>query len=629
MEASRQPGQDNDSHAATLTPRAVACGILLGIVVCLANIYFGLQAGMVSPMPMQSALLGFAIFQSIRPRLSKALTPMETTLIEVIAGSLGLAPFTLGLTSFIPALEFLTKPEENGPFKFTNGQLLLWAMATCGLGIIAAVPFRRLLILRESLPYPSATATGALIGILFKRPDIIARAKQTQMRPRASRVSDINNVYSERDEADPGGDTERLLDENSRREEEEGLGRDTNRPALRMLLYALAASLSFSFIAYFLPILHRVPIFGLHAASHWMWAFDLSPAYIGYGVIIGPSINAYVLIGAIVGWGILSPVAKHRGWAPGPITDFENGPRGWILCVGLGFILGDTIVAVGWICSKPFICRARRWVSNIVQRKQLSSSHGQRDGTETPLLRESPSSVNTANETAMAQDDGWPKSCLITTRLVGWIGAALLLLYFISIPTAFGHLTSVPATLLAALLIPLAGFISMRSMGETDNGASVAIGRFAQFAIARLFSFSGPKFTSANLLLGGAIESGASQAAQQMGNLKIASITQIAPRAVIFAQMIGSYVGAFIAIFFYKIYSSLDKIPSEEFSIPDAHLYITTSRFIRWQGLPPGLTGFLMGSFALGAVFSVLRILSLKHWWRCLVPSGIAIAIGE
>ncbi|KAK3177530.1 hypothetical protein K4F52_009672 [Lecanicillium sp. MT-2017a] len=240
-----ETGQDNDSHAATLTPRAVACGILLGSVVCLANIYFGLQAGMVSPMPMQSALLGFAIFQSIRPRLSQALTPMETTLIEVIAGSLGLAPFTLGLTSFIPALEFLTKPEENGPFKFTNDQLVLWAMATCGLGIIAAVPFRKLLILRESLPYPSATATGALIGILFKRPNIIARAKQTQMRSRASRVSDINNVYSERDEADPGGDTERLLDENSRREEEEGLDRDTNRPALWMLLYAMAASLSF------------------------------------------------------------------------------------------------------------------------------------------------------------------------------------------------------------------------------------------------------------------------------------------------------------------------------------------------------------------------------------------------
>ena len=72
------------------------------------------------------------------------------------------------------------------------------------------------------------------------------------------------------------------------------------------------------------PILRQVPVFGVPAARDWLWSLDISPAYVGYGIIIGPSVTAYMLIGAIIGWGILSPVAKYQGWAPGPVGDWEN-----------------------------------------------------------------------------------------------------------------------------------------------------------------------------------------------------------------------------------------------------------------------------------------------------------------
>ena len=122
--------------ANAVTPRTIACAVLLGSVVCLANVYFALQAGMVNSMPMHSALLGFAFFRSIQHHLSRPLSPSKTTLIEIIAGSLGLAPFMSGFTSFITALEFLATPEENGPTRFSFVQLLLWSIATCGLGIV-------------------------------------------------------------------------------------------------------------------------------------------------------------------------------------------------------------------------------------------------------------------------------------------------------------------------------------------------------------------------------------------------------------------------------------------------------------------------------------------------------------
>lgn len=161
-----------------LTPRAVSCAILLGSVICFANMYFGLQAGTVNAMPMQTALLGFAWFRSVQHRLSKPLSPAEITVIEVVAGAVGLAPFTSGFTGLIPALEFLITPAENGPKRFSVLQLLMWSLATCFLGTVAAAPFRRWFILRQRLRYPSATATGTLIGVLFGKKSIAARAAQ-------------------------------------------------------------------------------------------------------------------------------------------------------------------------------------------------------------------------------------------------------------------------------------------------------------------------------------------------------------------------------------------------------------------------------------------------------------------
>jgi uncharacterized oligopeptide transporter (OPT) family protein len=35
--------------------------------------------------------------------------------------------------------------------------------------------------------------------------------------------------------------------------------------------------------------------------------------------------------GMLVGWGVLSPLAKNLGWAPGPVSSTTDGSRGWIV----------------------------------------------------------------------------------------------------------------------------------------------------------------------------------------------------------------------------------------------------------------------------------------------------------
>lgn len=171
-----------------------------------------------------------------------------------------------------------------------------------------------------------------------------------------------------------------------------------------------------------------MPIFGNTAAQEWVWAFDLSPAYFGYGIIIGPNINIYILLGAIVGWGILSPVAKHKGWAPGPVNDWDKGSRGWIVWVGMGLILGDSTIGLGWAILKPYV----PWAQRQFRTQCLKRPHSQNWDEQASLLDDGLGTSRKGDILDSAADDDWPSSSLVTQNLVVWTGAALLILYFIT-----------------------------------------------------------------------------------------------------------------------------------------------------------------------------------------------------
>lgn len=125
-----------------LSIRAALVAFLIGTCICLANVYFGLQAGIVNAMPMQAALVGFAAFKYTdgASRRTK-LTPMENIVIQAIAGSLGGMPFTNGVTGLIPALEFLITEAIGPRVSYSVGRLIVWSLAVSFLGIVVAAPF--------------------------------------------------------------------------------------------------------------------------------------------------------------------------------------------------------------------------------------------------------------------------------------------------------------------------------------------------------------------------------------------------------------------------------------------------------------------------------------------------------
>ena len=90
-------------------------------------------------------------------------------------------------------------------------------------------------------------------------------------------------------------------------------------------------------------------VFGAAAAQTWLWTLNPSLAYVGQGIIMGTETTMHMTLGAIVGWAILSPLARHKGWAPGAVDDWENGSKGWILWISLAIMLVDAVVSLGYV----------------------------------------------------------------------------------------------------------------------------------------------------------------------------------------------------------------------------------------------------------------------------------------
>lgn len=148
------------------TFRGIVVGLLIGVVINFSNIYFGLQTGWISGMSMPAALISFGAFKAMSPYLKVQFSPVENVLVQSVAGSVGTMPLGCGFVGVIPALEYLLKPEENGPLHLSFWKLALWAVGICLFGVVFAVPLRKQVIIKEKLKFPTGSATALMIGVL-------------------------------------------------------------------------------------------------------------------------------------------------------------------------------------------------------------------------------------------------------------------------------------------------------------------------------------------------------------------------------------------------------------------------------------------------------------------------------
>jgi OPT family oligopeptide transporter len=632
------------------TLRGVVAGLAIGVVICFSNMYFGLQTGWVSGMAMPSALIGFAYFKVVARTLKLPFTPVENVLVQSVAGSVGTMPLGCGFVGVIPALNYLLTNDENGPLDIPLWKLIVWAVGICFFGVVFAVPLRKEMIIREKLKFPSGTATALLIRVLHgdeKSKKMVAQEvndDESEGEEEAQGLLQGSSVQREEHDLRPSLDGQ-IEGQNQDQE----LGTDGDwKGKIRLLLLSFTGSALYTVVSYFIPQLHDIPVFGLTLASKWLWTLNPSPAYVGQGIIMGPATTLHMLLGAIIGWGILSPLAKHKGWAPGPVSDWTNGSKGWIVWISLAIMLVDSLVSLGWLLLRPMISigqlyyptaketfQSHTWRELLtlnITRKQRYTQLG--DGTSANPLTASKQHL-AANEEPDA-----PPEHLISNRttLIGLI--ASLVVCVVAVQISFPNMIPFRLTLLALVLALLLSIMGVRALGETDLNPVSGISKLTQLVFALVTPTTGPGAKNAviiNLVAGAISESAALQAGDLLQDLKCGHLLGAAPNAQFYGQIIGSAVGAVLSAVVYKLYTSVyrDQIPGGLFEVPTAYVWIFTARLVTGSGLPPMVREWASGAAVIFAVGTVIRVWGnnrktrgLSGWWIDFVPGGIAVAVG-
>ena len=212
---------------------------------------------------------------------------------------------------------------------------------------------------------------------------------------------------------------------------------------------------------------------------------------------MGCATTTHMLFGAILGWAVLSPLAKESGWAVGSVDDWEHGSKGWIVWVSLAIMLADSVVNIGWLVLRPLLHYGPQWMASArdkVHRGELGSVmtprtvYSRLQGTETSAdlthlssgQTQEPANLSDGGSKTAARDlpePDAPPEHLVSNRVVfvGFIVAVGLT--FAGVHIAFPDMIPFWATLLSILFSLVLSLMGVRALGETDlNPVSVRNG---------------------------------------------------------------------------------------------------------------------------------------------------------
>ncbi len=251
-----------------LTVKAILIGILLAIILGAANAYLGLYAGMTVSAIIPGAVMALALMKPFKP-----------TILEVNIATMGASAgecIAAGVIFTIPALILLNVWTEINYLATT-----LIALIGGFLGVLWMVPLRRALVVKTDLPFPEGIAVAAVLTTT-----VGGQKKEGE------KISGIWLLV--------GGLTAALF---KFAQISLNIFKDTIDGIISLGKYSIAGQ----------------------QREGWLYGgFTTSPALLGVGWIIGPTVSSYVLVGGLIGWVIIAPLLVLTNGLPIPVDGYES-----------------------------------------------------------------------------------------------------------------------------------------------------------------------------------------------------------------------------------------------------------------------------------------------------------------
>lgn len=195
-----------------------------------------------------------------------------------------------------------------------------------------------------------------------------------------------------------------------------------------------------------------------------------------------------MLVGAILGWGILSPIANNNGWAPGAVDNMENGARGWLLWISIGMLLGDAFARA--LCFSASAMMPDSWRLQTTNKRlvQIDTDFEEQDHTSrTPLLHDHRQHAQDATDSCESQPaipevpqqhlENMMGRNLVSKQALWYWGAGSTLLCLICTLLVFRP--EIPPHLILVSIAVSFPFcvVIMQSVGETDTAPTMSMSK--------------------------------------------------------------------------------------------------------------------------------------------------------
>ncbi|HEU4504928.1 MAG TPA: oligopeptide transporter, OPT family [Nitrospira sp.] len=512
-----------------ITVKAVILSVLLAAILAAANAYLGLFAGMTVSASIPAAVASMAIL-----RLFKRSNILENNIIQTAASS-GEA-LAAGVIFTIPALLLVGYWSD-----FDYWQTAFIAMVGGLLGVLFTIPLRRALIVTARLRFPEGVATAEVLKVAAQAKVGACKAAGPEQATR-----DFRTLLSA---ALLGGAVK--FGESGLRLWGESL--EGAMQAGRTVLYA---------------------------------GFNLSPALLAVGFIIGLHTAVVVFLGGVIGWLLLMPAYGLIYGLPTGKTGLDAAMTIWstqIRYVGIGAMLTGGL-----------------WTLTRLREPILKSLKTLRDTYRAAGSSESSVLPRTEQDASLA----WIVVPFVLSLLpMAWIYSTVVN------SAAIGLFMTVVMAIAAFLFSSVAAYMAglVGSSSNPVSGVTIATIMVASLLLVLFMGAGHPAGPAATLVIGAVVCCAAAMGGDNLQDLKTGHLVGATPWKQQIMQVVGVLTGAVVLVPVLSLLQAKYGIGEptaghpHPLSAPQATLMASLTRSVFGAGLPWPLVG-------LGAAIGVLVI---------------------
>lgn len=550
---------------------------MLGCVVAASNLYLGLKIGWTFGAALWGSIFGFLALKSLSRVTGSIFGPKENVVCQSAATSAG--GLSSGFVTAIPAMYRMGlmgnhKPEDDVT------TLLLWTISAAFFGMFFAIPLRAHFVINQNLVFPTPRAAAETIKNLHRASSSAAK--------------------------------------------------DARDSGWAMGISFLVAMI-WAIVAFFIPgifgAIHILYYIGKAAGSEaimgadarWGWAFTWDFAFFGAGLMTPGSTVFSFLLGELIAFGIAGPIMTTNGYLTG-MTGFAVKPsaQSWFLWPGIAMMVVTAFAELGvHYKSLAFgFATAFRELRNVIRKWQKKSA--------------------IVVDSEHVSKDPTPAHEMIPTWW--WVGGLIVSAIFTVVVMGVNFSVPVYASIGAIILSFLLAFVGLQASGETDINPTGPVAKVAQLVFSRLPGADLQTIQKTNLMCANMTASITSQSVDMVSDLKTAQLVGASPKAMFWAQMVGSVFAVGVAIPLFLLYTKaypcllIDPVPGGpkcQFAAPAVTAWANVCKLLTGQGsVAPEALYFSIAAAILALLNVIIRVKFVPDNWKPYWINLNAVGLG-